>query len=255
MLGGLRGRTMSKRYAVKEVFPTLQGEGLRAGTRAVFVRFAGCNLWDGNPAHRSSGTGPCAQWCDTDFFKGTQTTTADLLKLMNDCWPTNIAFPKWCVLTGGEPALQVDEDLVHALHDNGWRIAVETNGTVSNVALQLCDHVCVAPKLGTAWKKLGWAHEIKVVLPGVVSQAGWSVGDMLDIESFADSATPEPVLFVQPQDPLLSNQVEDTALRTPSRDERLYAVAQCNMQICVRWVLQHPRWRLSIQTHKFLGLP
>jgi len=211
------------RYVVKEVFLTLQGEGKRAGTKAVFVRFSGCNLWDGHPLHRDRGKGPCAKWCDTDFFKGTPLDLDEIMHQVGTLWaPSHLHVDRWVVLTGGEPTLQIDNALVAALHRDGWRIAVETNGTVDNDALRLCDHICLSPKRGTAWQTLGNAHEVKVVFPG-----GWSEADLADVQQ----PFPGAELFVQPQ----AGHPE--------------AVARC-----VAWVLANPSWRLSVQLHKALGI-
>lgn len=215
-------------YAVKEVFATIQGEGLRSGTAAVFLRFAGCNLWDGHPDHRTTGTGPCALWCDTDFFRGRRMEAAAIAVELEAAWTGRAAGPKWCVITGGEPALQLDPALLEALHGAGWSVALETNGTVENPAVALCDHVCVAPKRGTDWSARG-AHEVKVVLPGAIPALnGWREEELEKIEH----DYPDVVLFAQPQDGIDG------------------AIARC-----VALVQRRSRWRLSLQTHKLLGLP
>lgn len=220
-------------YSVREVFLTLQGEGSRAGTKAVFVRFAGCNLWDGHPEHRDRGAGPCARWCDTDFFRGEKLELHELIERMDRLWPANPDVIRWCVLTGGEPSLQVDEALVAALDAAQWAVAVETNGTVDNPAVLRCDHVCLSPKRGTVWNKIKTADEVKVVLPGAATgEQGWRVDELADIEKFAENHG--AYLYVQPQD-------------GPDAAEHLRA--------CVEWVQSHPRWRLSLQQHKLIGLP
>jgi len=245
-------------YGIKDVFLTLQGEGARAGAKSVFVRMTGCNLWSGNPAHRDRGAGPCAQWCDTDFFKGDSIELVALRDRMEALWSG--AGPRWCVITGGEPALQIDDALVGALHEHGWRIAVETNGTVANPALHACDHVCVSPKRGTAWRTLGIAHEIKVVLPGAAaSEDGWTDAELVEIEQIALAAPERPSLFVQPQDPIVGAHLEQSWLKqtielaATERDalERQY---RANLDRCVQWVLHHERWRLSAQLHKYVRI-
>ncbi len=140
---------MSERDGIKEVFCTLQGEGVRAGTKAVFVRFTGCNLWDGMPLHRDKGEGSCAKWCDTDFFKGKVMSTEDLLAAMHDAWGEgDVHDDRWVVLTGGEPCLQIDKELMEALQSEDWSVAIETNGTVANeVVSENADWICIAPKL------------------------------------------------------------------------------------------------------------
>ena len=250
---------MGSAYGIKDVFLTLQGEGLRAGAKSVFVRMTGCNLWSGNPAHRASGAGPCAQWCDTDFFKGEMIELAALRERMESLWPG--ASPRWCVITGGEPALQVDDALVTALHANGWRIAVETNGTIVNPALSACDHICVSPKRGTAWRTLGIAHEIKVILPGAADRSqGWTDAELEEIEQLALAAPERPALFVQPQDPILEGIVLEQSLLKHTVDlgfqrDALERAYRDNLDRCTQWVLHHDRWRLSAQVHKYVRIP
>jgi 7-carboxy-7-deazaguanine synthase len=246
-------------YGIKEVFLTLQGEGARVGAKSVFVRMTGCNLWSGNPAHRDRGAGPCARWCDTDFFKGDVIELAELRERMRVAWGQGDGQgEKWCVITGGEPALQIDHELVDALHADGWRIAVETNGTVDTPALRACDHVCVSPKRGTAWS-IGAAHEVKVVLPGAArDEDGWTDDELVVLERQALTATAPPALFVQPQDPIAATaDLEHTYLKR-ARDvddegalERAY---RKNLERCTQWVLGHDRWRLSAQLHKYIRI-
>jgi organic radical activating enzyme len=246
-------------YGIKDVFLTLQGEGARAGAKSVFVRMTGCNLWSGNPAHRDRGTGPCARWCDTDFFKGDTIELPTLRDRMEALWPGT--GPRWCVITGGEPALQIDDALVSALHEHGWRIAVETNGTIANRALHACDHVCISPKRGTAWRTLGIAHEIKVILPGADgAEQGWTDAELVEIEQLALAAPERPPLFVQPQDPiaaglvleqsLLKHTIELAAAERDVLEQRYRA----NLDRCIQWVLHHEHWRLSAQLHKYVQI-
>ncbi|MFZ2989474.1 7-carboxy-7-deazaguanine synthase [Ideonella sp.] len=207
-------------YSVKEIFYTLQGEGAQAGRAAVFCRFAGCNLWSGREADRASAV---CQFCDTDFvgtdgtLGGKFDTAAALAALVAAQWPAG-APNRLVVLTGGEPLLQVDEALVDALHAEGFRIAVETNGTVLPPAG--LDWLCVSPKAGsTLLVRSG--QELKVVVP----QTG------LDLDALA--ALPFEHHFLQPMDGLLARQNAE------------WATARC---------MADPRWRLSVQTHKVLGL-
>lgn len=257
---------MSASYGIKEVFLTLQGEGARVGAKSLFVRFTGCNLWSGNPAHRDRGAGPCARWCDTDFVRGDVLALAELRDRMNAVWRAGSGGDddgdaKWCVLTGGEPALQIDDALVTALHADGWQLAVESNGTVDTAALRACDHVCISPKRGTGWPALGAAHEIKVVLPGAaVDEDGWTDAELADLERRALAVPMPPALFVQPQDPMASpGELEQTWLKH-SRDlagaqrsalEERYRV---NLARCIGWVMKHERWRLSAQLHKYIHI-
>jgi 7-carboxy-7-deazaguanine synthase (Cx14CxxC type) len=211
-------------YAVKESFLTLQGEGMQAGRRAVFVRFAGCNLWSGRERDRVHAQ---CTFCDTDFVGtdgdgGGRFVDADALAdHARRLWATGLADgagEPLVVLTGGEPMLQVDDALVTALKARGFRVAIETNGTLP--AHPGLDWICVSPKAGTAVvQRTG--HELKVVWP----QPGL---DMPAMESWSFDHH-----LVQPID----------SVAEPEARER-----------CVEWVLSHPRWRLSLQTHKALGL-
>ena len=207
-------------YAVKEIFYTLQGEGLRAGRPAVFCRFAGCNLWSGREEDRDRAV---CRFCDTDFV-GTDGTLGgkfaqaqDLARTIAALWPPREAH-RYVVLTGGEPLLQVDRPLIDALHAEGFEIAVETNGTVP--APEGIDWICVSPKAGAPWvQKQG--HELKLVYP----QPGLLPEHMGEL-SFDH-------YLLQPMD-------------GPGR--------QANTRAAIAYCQAHPRWRLSVQTHKLLGI-
>ncbi len=209
-------------YAVKEIYYTLQGEGLRAGRAAVFVRFAGCNLWSGRDADRA--TAICA-FCDTDFVGtdgpggGRFETAADVAAAARAAWPSDAAGVPYVVCTGGEPLLQLDRALVAALHDAGFEVAVETNGTLP--APPGLDWVCLSPKAGTDLA-VTTGDELKLVYP----QAG---APPEAFEHFAFGA-----FLLQPMD-------------GPALAENTAAAAQ--------YCLKHPRWRLCLQTHKLVGLP
>jgi 7-carboxy-7-deazaguanine synthase (Cx14CxxC type) len=208
-------------YSVKEIFLTLQGEGGQAGRAAVFCRFAGCNLWSGREADRA--TAVCT-FCDTDFVGmdgeggGRFAAADDLVQAVAAKW---IGPPqsRLVVCTGGEPLLQLDDPLVAAFHAAGFTIAVETNGTIA--APQGLDWICVSPKADAPLAQTS-GQELKLVYP----QAGVDPArfEGLDFERF----------FLQPMD-------------GPARD--------ANTQAAVAYCLSHPRWRLSVQTHKYLGLP
>ncbi len=205
-------------YAVKEIFYTLQGEGANTGRAAVFCRFAGCNLWSGREEDRADAE---CQFCDTDFVGtdgegGGRFATADELA---DACAAVAPRPGLIVLTGGEPMLQVDEALVDTLHARGFTIAVETNGTLPVPAG--IDWVCVSPKAGTEIKQRS-GDELKLVYP----QAG------LDPEALSGWLFSHR--FLQPMDG------PDAAANTAR------ALAYCKA---------HPDWRLSLQTHKILGIP
>ena len=207
-------------YAVKEIFLTLQGEGAHTGRAAVFCRFAGCNLWSGREEDRASAN---CRFCDTDFV-GTDGTLGDryasadeLADVVAAQW-TGDDSNRYVVLTGGEPLLQVDGPLIAALHARKFSIAVETNGTIKPP--EGLDWICVSPKASDGLT-LRQGHELKLVYP----QEG------AEPEDFADLAFER--FSLQPMDG--PDVIENTAR----------AVAYC---------LRHPQWRLSLQTHKTLGI-
>ncbi|BBK29879.1 7-carboxy-7-deazaguanine synthase (Cx14CxxC type) [Stella humosa] len=209
-------------YAVKEIFYTLQGEGRNAGRAAVFCRFSGCNLWSGREADRA--TAAC-RFCDTDFvgmdgagggrFAGADELAAAVARL----WPHAGTAGRMVVLTGGEPLLQVDDALVAALHGAGFEICVETNGTIAPPAG--IDWLCVSPK-GANALAVSAGDELKLVFPQADAQPERFEG--LGFDHF----------LLQPMDgPALA----------------------ANTAAAIAYCLAHPRWRLSLQTHKLLGIP
>jgi 7-carboxy-7-deazaguanine synthase (Cx14CxxC type) len=209
-------------YAVKEMFLTLQGEGLQAGMRAVFLRFAGCNLWSGREEDRARAD---CTFCDTDFVGtdgdggGRFADAGSLADQVLTFWgkPEEGGTPL-VVITGGEPMLQLDAELTTALKARGFRIAIETNGTIP--VIDGVDWICVSPKLGThVVQRHG--DELKIVWP----QPGL---DLREIESWDFRHW-----LVQPMD-------------GPAAEEA--------RALAIRLVLDRPRWRLSLQTHKMLGL-
>jgi 7-carboxy-7-deazaguanine synthase (Cx14CxxC type) len=207
-------------YAVKEIFLTLQGEGAQAGRRAVFCRFAGCNLWTGREKDRARAI---CKFCDTDFVgtDGTQggkyADATALVDVIAQSWGQGTG-DRYVVLTGGEPMLQVDDALIDALHAQGFTIAIESNGTFA--IPRSIDWICVSPKAGSELVQRS-GDELKLVWP----QPGSDVERLaaLDFEH----------LLVQPLD-------------DPN--------AAGNVQQCIDLVMEDPRWRLSLQTHKNLGL-
>ena len=220
-----------KKYSIKEIFLTLQGEGARAGTKSVFVRFAGCNLWSGDPDNRA-GFGPCAEWCDTDFFKGTAKTAQEVVAEANALWPET-GDVRWIVITGGEPSLQLDFEFIGAFRDHGWKIAIETNGTLYNSAIECCDWVVCSPKRGCQIN-VRCANELKVV----VSDSDWSDDELVALEN----ARYWDRLLVQPRAPLTGGLIGSSA-------------ADSALKRCVDFVMRHPKWRVSVQTHKYMNLP
>lgn len=211
---------MAVSYAIKEMFLTLQGEGVQAGRRAVFVRFAGCNLWSGREADRANAV---CRFCDTDFVGtdgpggGRFVDAGAVAAAVVACWGSG-ASERFVVLTGGEPMLQVDDALVEALHGAGFTIAIETNGTIA--ANPQLDWVCVSPKAGSHVVQRS-GDELKLVWPqdgvALAELEGW------DFRHF----------LIQPMD-------SETALE--------------NRDAAVALALARPKWRLTLQTHKLLGL-
>jgi 7-carboxy-7-deazaguanine synthase (Cx14CxxC type) len=208
-------------YSVKEIFKTLQGEGAQSGRAAVFCRFAGCNLWTGRESDRASAV---CQFCDTDFVGtdgtggGKFETAIALAERIAATWGAGEAH-RYVVCTGGEPLLQIDEALIAALHAKGFEIAIETNGTL--LVPQGIDWICVSPKAGAPWVQRA-GNELKLVypqtalLPDDVSEA--------QFEHY----------FLQPMD-------------GPNR--------KANTDAAVAYITEHPPWRLSVQTHKVIGIP
>ncbi|WP_445220382.1 7-carboxy-7-deazaguanine synthase [Bradyrhizobium sp. Pa8] len=208
-------------YAVKEIFLTLQGEGAHAGRASVFCRFAGCNLWSGREADREAAT---CKFCDTDFvgtdgtLGGRYASATELADTIAAQWTAAADSNRYVVLTGGEPLLQVDAALIDALHARGFEIGVETNGTIA--APEGLDWICVSPKGGSELiQRRG--HELKLVYPQALAAPETFEG--LAFERFS----------LQPMD---GPEVAQNTVR---------AIDYC---------LRHPQWRLSVQTHKSLGI-
>jgi 7-carboxy-7-deazaguanine synthase len=209
-------------YSVKEIFYTLQGEGAQAGRPAVFCRFSGCNLWSGRGADRATAV---CRFCDTDFVGvdgvggGKFASAEDLAAAVDGKWPADSGGGrKFVVCTGGEPLLQLDAAAIQALHGHGFEIAVETNGTVA--ASDGIDWVCVSPKAGAPMIQRS-GDELKLVFPQIGFDPPLFEG--LAFRNF----------FLQPMD-------------GPDRVR--------NTQLAVQYCLDHPQWRLSLQTHKILGI-
>lgn len=207
-------------YAVKEIFLTLQGEGARSGRRAVFCRFAGCNLWTGREVDRAKAV---CRFCDTDFvgtdgtLGGKYADAATLAAAIARSWG-EARDRRYVVLTGGEPMLQVDRALIDALHGEGFTIAIETNGTLP--VPRAIDWICVSPKAGSELVQTS-GDELKLVWP----QPGSDVERLAGLD-FAHR-------LIQPLDD---------------------AHAADNVRACIELVMRDPRWQLSLQTHKHLGL-
>ena len=211
-------------YSIKEIFYTLQGEGAQTGRPAVFCRFTGCNLWTGHEKDRASAI---CQFCDTDFVGtdgpggGQFASASDVAQAVAAKWPARKSprIRPLVVCTGGEPLLQLDEALIASFHQRGFEVAIETNGT--RHAPPGVDWICVSPKAG-ADLVLRYGQELKLIFP----QAGAEpeLYETLDFQHF----------LLQPMD-------------GPLREE--------NTQLALRYCLEHPQWRLSLQTHKLLGIP
>jgi|SRR3712207_225355 len=211
-------------FSVKEIFYTLQGEGANTGRAAVFCRFAGCNLWSGHEKDRS---GAVCNFCDTDFVGtngpggGHFSTAAELAEVVISKWPSDSskAAKPFVVCTGGEPLLQLDKDIVDAFHRVGFEVAIETNGT--RQPPPGIDWVCVSPKVGSELV-LRMGQELKLIYPQIGGEPEQYAG--LNFDHF----------FLQPMD-------------GPERGK--------NTQLAIEYCLRNPKWRLSLQTHKLLGIP
>lgn len=224
--GWSRGRPSFRKqqltYSVKEIFYTLQGEGTHAGRPAVFCRFSGCNLWSGRESDRATAV---CKFCDTDFvgtdgeLGGKYADSRSLAQRIDSLWPASYPASKFVVFTGGEPLLQLDNVLIGSMHECGFEIAIETNGTLP--VPHGVDWVCVSPKIGSELV-VRKGNELKVVIP----QANQAIADYesLEFDHF----------YLQPMD---GPDVE--------RNTRL-AIELCK---------KNPKWKLSLQTHKLLQIP
>lgn len=209
------------KYSVKEIYYTLQGEGYHTGRPAVFIRFSGCNLWTGHEKDRS---GAICNWCDTDFvgtngINGGKFSAEEITNIINSLWKGNAQTEPYVVCTGGEPLLQMDESLIKAIHKAGFEIGLETNGTM--IPPDGIDWICVSPK-ANADLVLKNGNELKVVYP----QCGMNprMHEKLKFDHF----------YIQPMDGV---------------DQKN------NIKRSEKFVLDHPKWKLSLQTHKILGIP
>ncbi len=210
-------------YSIKEIYYTLQGEGAQTGRPAVFCRFAGCNLWSGREEDRATAI---CRFCDTEFVGtdgpggGTFETAEALAEKVASRWPKGRSTPRpFVVCTGGEPLLQMDQPLVAALHTAGFEVAIETNGT--RIPPEGIDWICASPKAGAEFV-LESGDELKLVYPQPGAEP--ALFEHLDYHHF----------FLQPMD---GPRVRE------------------NTRAATRYCLEHPRWRLSLQTHKLLGIP
>ncbi len=210
-------------YSVKEMYYTLQGEGVQTGRPSVFLRFAGCNLWSGGERDRASSV---CRFCDTEFVGtdgpggGKFETAEELALAAARVWPGDDAGQAYVVCTGGEPLLQLDAPLIDALHDAGFEIGVETNGTIE--APSGIDWLCVSPKADAELKQRH-GDELKLVYPQDEPEAAPEKFESMNFTHF----------LLQPKD-----------------DER----AEQHVRETIAYCLDHPRWRLSLQTHKLLGI-
>jgi len=211
-------------YSVKEIYYTLQGEGAQTGRPAVFLRFAGCNLWSGREVHRAESV---CRFCDTDFVGtdgpggGKFETAGDLAASVRSAWPKGRDHvTPYVVCTGGEPLLQLDPSAISALHDAGFEIGVESNGTLQ--APEGIDWLCISPK-GRAPVVQTTGDELKLVYPQTEDDAQPGRFSHLLFDHF----------FLQPLD-------------SPERE--------ANTRIAIEYCLQNPKWKLSVQTHKIIGI-
>lgn len=211
-------------YTVKEIYYTLQGEGAQAGRPAVFLRFAGCNLWSGREKDRSSAV---CRFCDTQFVGtngpggGKFVDASTLAEAVQSCWPAGRGARPYVVCTGGEPLLQLDPSAISALHSAGFEIGVETNGTIA--APDGIDWLCVSPKAAAGVTQT-FGNELKLVYPQTEDEADPKNFEQMKFDHY----------FLQP----LDDQHQEE-----------------NIRATVRYCLGHPQWKLSLQTHKIAGIP
>ena len=212
-------------YSVKEIYYTLQGEGRQTGRPAVFLRFAGCNLWSGRERDREMAT---CRFCDTDFVGtngvngGKYKNAKDLVKMVKKKWPSNRNnIQPYVVCTGGEPLLQLNDELIDVFHKNSFEVGVETNGTI--IAPDNIDWLCVSPKANSTLKQTS-GNEIKLVYPQIEKNAQPKFFQELEFDYF----------FLQPMDGKNMNN---------------------NTKLAIEYCLKNPQWRLSIQSHKIIGIP
>lgn len=224
------------RYRIKEAFYTLQGEGAQAGRPAVFCRFSKCNLWNGREEGRS---GAVCDFCDTDFNgtdgeNGGQYSAAELINLLTSLWPDMAAGTPYVVCTGGEPLLQLDLRLTEALHQAGFEVGVETNGTLPAPAG--IDWLCVSPK-GASDIVITECDELKLVYP-------------------QPQAMPERFSTIKATHRYLQPMADyrPALLASDSHQAAREGLSAANTRHAVDYCLQHPQWKLSLQTHKFLGI-
>lgn len=210
-------------YSVKEIYFTLQGEGAQTGRAAVFLRFAGCNLWSGREEHRAAAV---CRFCDTEFVGtdgpggGKFETASEVAEAVARQWPATSRACPFVVCTGGEPLLQLDDPLLDALHARGFEVGVESNGTV--LAPDGIDWLCISPKAAAPVLQRS-GQELKLVYPQDEPEAQPEKFADLDFDHF----------FLQPLD-------------SPDLEE--------NTRLAIRYCLEHPQWKLSLQTHKLVGI-
>jgi 7-carboxy-7-deazaguanine synthase (Cx14CxxC type) len=213
---------MNKVYSVKEAYYTLQGEGFHTGRPAVFLRFAGCNLWSGREQHRLEAI---CKFCDTDFVGtdgpggGKFESPQDLAAHVDSLWPGGDN--KYVVCTGGEPLLQLDTELIDAFHASGIEVAIESNGTIAAPAG--IDWICISPKANAPVLQRS-GHELKLVYPQAEPETAPEKFEQMEFEHFS---------------------------LQPLQDENW----EENTQAAIQYCLDNPCWRLSLQTHKYLGIP
>lgn len=210
-------------YAVKEIFPTLQGEGVHTGRRAIFLRFAGCNLWTGREQDRESAI---CKFCDTDFVgmdgeNGGRYSAETLAAKIAELWGEDRSY-RYVVMTGGEPMLQIDDAIVDALHAEDFTLAIESNGTLP--AHPSLDWICISPKAGSEVVQRS-GDELKLVWPQKGSD--WESMEQWEFANY----------LIQPM------------------DTGEAAVNSANLATAMAFVNAHPKWRLSLQNHKILGIP
>lgn len=252
------------RFGVMSMKDALVLEGARAGTRAVVLRFSGCNLWDGRPLQRDGGFAPCAAYCDSDHYRGMPVDLAELVDSAEKDWPAEQAkeagHQRWLHLTGGEPMMQVNRDFLAAFLERNWAVSIETNGTLDSELYDVFDHLIVSPKPGVPLSPmLTRAHEVRAVYPGAGGRHdGWKD---LDLVALADRLRARSRYVVPLDAPLDPDVAGLTILRNGAELEEgdevgVFAATlyQSSLTKCIAFIREHPGWRLGLQVSKLAGM-
>lgn len=240
-------------YTVNSIYKTITSD-VMGGQKTAVLSFSGCNLWSGDAAEREANASACSKWCDGNFMGGQALSADDILAALDHIWPAKKDESRMVRLTGGEPLMQVDKELIRELRKSDWHISIETNGTISASALGDDPDVwlIVSPKLGSRLE-IERADELRVVIPGALPpDPGWTEEALLAL----DRALASPGFkTLVPQDPIDPTKNGDSFLVSLGSKVGMAGVYQLNLQRCVSFVNSHPDWYLQLQTNKLAGLP